>query len=142
MRKNETFAKLLKRLLEERDLKAADLSRMTGISNPSISNYINGISVPTDKNRKIILDSLGVDDQTSTAPAVSKPSYDLKDRDDIPVEVAAKFMNKSTMFVRMGLRQERFSWGYAVLMPSGKWSYWISKKRFFEETGIDPPEDI
>lgn len=48
---------------------------------------------------------------------------------------AARIMGASPQFVRMGLRDRRFSFGYAVKMPGGRWSYYINEKKFREEFG-------
>ena len=48
------------------------------------------------------------------------------------VSEAAEALGCSEAFIRKGLRQGRFPWGYAV--RNGKrWSYFISKERFKEE---------
>ncbi len=41
----------------------------------------------------------------------------------------------SEEFIRRGLQQGKFPWGYAVKMSS-RWTYWISKEKFQECTGI------
>ena len=51
------------------------------------------------------------------------------------VQEAADLMGASPQFVRIGLQQGKFSWGYAV-KPSSKWTYWISRSKFEEATGI------
>lgn len=54
----------------------------------------------------------------------------------ITVQEVAKRMNASPQFVRLGLQQGKFNFGYAV-KTSSKWTYWISKERFeaFEREG-------
>lgn len=54
---------------------------------------------------------------------------------NISVEEAARIMGASAQFVRMGLRDQRFPFGYAVKMPGGRWSYYINEKKFREEFG-------
>ena len=50
---------------------------------------------------------------------------------DLEVAEVAKAMGKPEQWVRLGLQQGVFPWGYAVLM--GKhYSYWVNKKRFEE----------
>lgn len=39
--------------------------------------------------------------------------------------VAAKYINETPVFVRLGLQQNRLPFGSAVQNPSGKWSYHI-----------------
>ncbi|MBO5409482.1 MAG: hypothetical protein J6A61_08825 [Clostridia bacterium] len=62
----------------------------------------------------------------------------LKDNEahgKISVCEAAKRMNKSPQFVRMGLQQGTLPFGAAVKMPGGKYSYYISPKKFYEYVG-------
>lgn len=49
----------------------------------------------------------------------------------LPVSEVAQMMGVTEQFVRLGLIQNRFPWGYAVLMGS-HYSYWINRKRFEE----------
>lgn len=51
------------------------------------------------------------------------------------VQIAAKLMNKSEQFIRIGLQREILPIGNAIQGPSGKWSYYISPKLFKEYTG-------
>lgn len=48
----------------------------------------------------------------------------------VPVDEAAKRMGVTSMFLRMGLRHDRFPFGTAVQMPGGRWSYYINAERF------------
>jgi hypothetical protein len=49
----------------------------------------------------------------------------------LKVKEVAERMNKSEQFVRIGLQRGIFPFGYAVKMSS-RWTYHISKKKFFE----------
>lgn len=51
------------------------------------------------------------------------------------VTEVAHLMNVSEQFVRIGLQQNKFPWGYAIKMSS-KWCYYISPTKFTEATGI------
>lgn len=48
---------------------------------------------------------------------------------------AAKLMNVTQQFVRIGLQTGRLPFGYAVKM-SGQYTYFISPEKFTEYTGI------
>lgn len=52
----------------------------------------------------------------------------------LSVREAAKRLDKSQQFVRIGLQQKILPFGYAVKMSS-KWTYHISKKQFEEYVG-------
>ena len=48
----------------------------------------------------------------------------------ISVEEAAAILGKPAQFVRLGLQQERLSFGAAVKGSGGRYSYVIPKKKF------------
>ena len=55
---------------------------------------------------------------------------------NIPVAVAAKALKMDSQTVRVLLQNKLVSWGHAFKRPgSGRSSYLISPKRFYEETG-------
>ena len=49
----------------------------------------------------------------------------------LSVEDAAKIMGMTPMFLRMGLRQDKFSFGEAVQMRK-QWAYYINEQKFKE----------
>lgn len=53
----------------------------------------------------------------------------------VTVEMVARAMGASPQFIRRGLQQGVFPWGYAV-KGSGRWIYWINAERFKEITGL------
>ena len=53
----------------------------------------------------------------------------------LSVAMTAKLMNVSEQFIRVGLQKGIFPFGYAVKMSS-QWTYFISKQKFEEKTGI------
>lgn len=59
----------------------------------------------------------------------------MKDKNRLSVAEAAYLLNASEQFIRVGLQQGTFPWGYAVKMSS-QWTYVIIKQKFEEETGI------
>lgn len=52
------------------------------------------------------------------------------------VKEAAKVMGVTEQFIRLGLQQGRFPWGYAVKMK-GRFSYYINSRRFMEHEEFD-----
>lgn len=55
----------------------------------------------------------------------------------ITIEEASKLMGVSPQFVRVGLQQGKLPFGYAVqIRKGGRWTYFISKQKFLEHTGI------
>lgn len=56
-----------------------------------------------------------------------KPSdEDILQMSNVLPTIAAKYINETPVFVRLGLQQNRLPFGNAVRNPSGKWSYHIS----------------
>lgn len=56
----------------------------------------------------------------------------------LSISRAAELMGVSAQFIRIGIRQGLFPWGYAVRISGGRYTYFISKNKFAEETGIIP----
>ena len=50
----------------------------------------------------------------------------------ISIEEAAAALGTSTQFIRLGLRQGIFSFGTAIRGENGRYSYFISKEKFYE----------
>ncbi len=59
----------------------------------------------------------------------------------LSVEEAAKLMGANAQFIRIGLQQGVFPWGYAV-KTSTQYTYFILPKKFEECTGIKIPENM
>ena len=55
----------------------------------------------------------------------------------ITVQDAAKLMGKSQSFIRVGLQRNILPFGYAVKIGKERYSYFISRKKFVELTGIE-----
>lgn len=133
------LGKKLKHLLEVKGMSQAELVRRTGISKTQISNYVNGFSYPSSLSLKALISALEVPETYFNEDKESKklPTEKKSDRSEfLSVEEAAQLMGKSPTYVRLGLQQRVFPWGYGVQTGENRWSYWIGKRRFFEETGI------
>lgn len=61
MEHKETFSKRLNRLMADREIRPAELARLTGISRALISRYIRGMFVPKQDNTHKIAIALNVD---------------------------------------------------------------------------------
>lgn len=55
--------------------------------------------------------------------------------DKVTIKQIADAMGASEQFVRQGLQQQVFPWGYAV-KKNQKFTYWINSKQFEALTGI------
>lgn len=59
----------------------------------------------------------------------------MKDN-NLTVEEAADLMGVSRQFIRVGLQKGVLPFGYAVQVSSKRYTYFISKQKFKEYTGI------
>lgn len=57
-------------------------------------------------------------------------------KEKLTVQEAARLMGKSEMFIRIGLQRNNLPFGYAVKTGKERWSYYISREKFREATGI------
>lgn len=65
----------------------------------------------------------------------------LQKHNRISVQEAAKIMGVTCGFVYVGLRKGKFPFGSAIRHESGRWTYWIGRKRFFDYLGIPDPKE-
>lgn len=128
------FSKALNKLLSERNISQAKLSGLTGISRSSISEYLSSDHEPSKERKRNIAAALGLHEDYFEIIA-SDEEPDISELVNLPVRVAAKLMGKSVEWVCKGLQDGVFPWGYGVKL--GKWSYFISPKKFTEYTGIE-----
>lgn len=55
---------------------------------------------------------------------------------NITIAEAARLMGVSQQFVRVGLQKGILPFGYAVQVSADRYTYFISKQKFMEHTGI------
>ena len=132
----KTFAERLKYAMGESGLNQSTLSERTGASKAAISQYLSGKNEPSKDRKKEIARKLGVqEDYFDTFETAATVQHDGVF--NLPVTLAAKLMGKSKEWVKQGLRDGVFPWGYAVKLTN--WSYFISSVKFTEYTGIKVP---
>lgn len=126
------FRDQLKAVMSAQGLSQAELSRLTGIGKPSISQYLNGTNKPTQKRQRVIAEALGLPGDYFSEDL---PEAETETATELTVTMAARLMGKSRKFVEQGLQQGTCPFGYAVKM--GKWCYYISPYQFTKYTGIE-----
>ena len=95
------FSDTLRDLLDDRDMRAADLSRATGLSEAAISDYLKGKKEPRGKQSAIIakalLVSLDTLWETDFAPEITKksPTPSNDDAEDKIIQLFYEFLVKS-----------------------------------------------
>ena len=140
------FAENLKAIMTRKKVSGAVLARKTGYSKAAISQYVNGINVPSQERVEAIAAVLGVTVEELTAAPVQKPTAPpckctiqpyVQQKATLTCKEAATLLHKHESYVRKGLREGRpgFEYGSAV-KTSGKWSYCIYANKFTEITGI------
>ena len=130
------FSQRLKQMMGEQGVTQTDLCTKVGLGKSSVSQYVSGKNIPNTFRMKMIADALNVSPDWLSG-SIDEPATDTGHPNNLPVEVAARLMGVGKQFIRVGLRNGTFPFGYAVLMPSGKYRYYISPKKFIEYTGIE-----
>lgn len=130
------FAELLRKAMFELHLNQVKVSELTGTSRAAISQYLSGKNEPSKQKKMEMAVALGLPEdyffQLDPKPEIAADGVF-----NVPVKLVAKLMKKSDEWVRQGLRDGVFPWGYAVKLS--KWSYFINSKKFTEYTGIQIP---
>ena len=60
----------------------------------------------------------------------------MMEKNNLTIEEAARLMGVSRQFVRVGLQRGLLPFGYAVQISTDRYTYFISKQKFAEYTGI------
>ncbi len=138
----KTFAEKLKELMQANGVNSSQLAKMTGISNASISGYLNGDHTPPKDKRQAIAEALEEDRDCFEGKVIVRRCEAKAQIPTLSITEAAGLMGVSTQTIREGLIQRIYPWGYAVKRPNGRWVYWINAIRFCEtervayETGV------
>lgn len=134
-----SFSEKLKETMQDLDLNQKQVVGMTGKSKGSISQYLSGKQIPSEKAQSDIAVSLGLNPdyfKNEENPA----SFRIPRKATIPrldVMKAAQLMGMNHDTVRKGLQQGVFPWGYAIHTSENRWVYFINAKRFVEIERID-----
>lgn len=136
-----TFSEKLKKAIHDLELNQRQVCGLTGKSKGSVSQYLSGKQIPSEKAQSDIAVSLGLDPDYFTAdeekPAVIEKETltDGKIKRMLPEEAAVYLgMDKGT--VRKGLQQGVFPWGYAIKTSENRWAYFINANRFAAIEGV------
>lgn len=123
-------------LKHERNITPTQLAALSGIGKSSISQYLSGKNVPTDKAKKKLADALDVSLEYFNGQTVHlDPAPENCGIKNVTVEHAAKILGKSKQFVRVSLQRGIAPFGFATKVTGGKYSYHISPKKFNEYMG-------
>lgn len=139
------ISKNMARIMKEKGITGAALAEAAGCSRAAVSQYMNGVNMPSWHRIEAIAEILGV----TVEELEGREHIDSRTEDqEIPViqptlsiTQAARLMHKHVDYVKAGLIQGRpgFEFGSAVKISS-RWSFFISAAKFTEVTGIPVPE--
>ena len=135
------FNQKLKKAMSELGITQMQVVGLTGKSKASISQYLSGKQVPTEKGQTEIALALGLpadyfekDEPIQMVNAIRNggiPTLQIAD--------VARLMHKHKNTIAQGLQQGVFPWGYAIHTSEHRWSYFINATRFAEIEGISIP---
>ena len=125
-----SFANNLKAIMEEQNLSQTDLSNLTGIGKPSLSQYLSGRNIPHKRRLATIASALGVSTARLTArgPGVECEAPLIISHQKISIEEAARRLGKSKQFVRVALQSGAAPFGFATKGSGNAYDYHISPK--------------
>lgn len=133
------FSEKLKRAMQELNISQSQVVGLTGKSKGSVSQYLSGKQVPSEKVQSDIAVSLGLSaDYFEKDDDVKTVIKEVKDGviPRLDVTVAAKLLGMNHNTVRKGLQQGVFPWGYGIRTSENRWSYFINAQRFAEIEGV------
>ena len=114
------------------------LAKVIECPKSSMSMYVSGKVTPSKERAGKIADLLGLE----AGELFERAEKQIKaDPDTMTVGEAARAMKKSELFIRLGLQQGIFPFGYAVKTGQQKYSYFISRRKFVDSTGIEVIHD-
>jgi len=132
-----SFAKNLKSVMDEKNINQTDLSRLTGIGKPSLSQYLSGKNVPHNRRIAEIAKVLGVSPQRLTMTFQIKSCEDFEELSNqkVSIEETARRLGKSQQFIRLALQNGVAPFGFATKGTGSTYDYHISPKLLSEYIG-------
>ena len=133
------FSEKLKQAMQHLNINQVQVVGLTGKSKGSVSMYLSGKTVPSEKTQSDIAVALGLnpdyfEDEDAFAITIPKNAEGAVRR-MLPEEAAA-FLGIDKETVRKGLQQGVFPWGYAIKTSENRWTYFINARRFAEVEGV------
>ena len=125
-----SFANNLKAIMQEQKLNQTDLSNLTGIGKPSLSQYMSGTHLPYQNRINQIAQALGVPSWrlTTKDPEGKHEPPPPPSHQKVSIEEAARRLGKSKQFVRIALQNGVAPFGFAIKGSGDSYDYHISPK--------------
>ncbi|MDR2166559.1 MAG: helix-turn-helix domain-containing protein [Clostridiales bacterium] len=132
-----SFANNLKTIMQEQKLNQTDLSNLTGIGKPSLSQYLSGRHLPYQNRIAQIAAALGVSPGrlTTRNPNGECEPPPPPSHQKVTIEEAARRLGKSQQFVRVALQNGVAPFGFATKGSGSTYDYHISPKLLDEYIG-------
>jgi DNA-binding Xre family transcriptional regulator len=132
-----SFAVNLKSVMDEKNLNQTDLSNLTGIGKPSLSQYLSGKNIPHRRRIFQIATALGVTTgRLTVAMQIEDCDYpQIISNQKISIEEAARRLGKSQQFIRISLQNGVAPFGFATKGTGSTYDYHISPKLLNEYIG-------
>ena len=132
-----SFAKNLKSIMDEKNISQTDLSKLTGIGKPSLSQYLSGKNIPQRRRIFEIATALGVPTgRLTTQMQIEDCEHpQIITHQKISIEEAARRLGKSQQFIRIALQNGVAPFGFATKGTGNTYDYHISPKLLNEYIG-------
>lgn len=126
--------------MKERKMTQKDLAEALHWSPMRVSRLCSGnVKLSSDDLEAVAL-ALGTTADALVSPVEDRAEYEPMiaqyKNSRLSVEEAARLMDKRPMFVRVALQRNQLPFGIAIKCEGGRYSYYISKRKFEEYTGI------
>jgi len=123
--------------MNEQNLNQTDLSNLTGIGKPSLSQYLSGRNIPYKSRVVEIANALGVTPERLTAKrAIAEcEAPPIISYQKISIDEAARRLGKSKQFIRIALQSGAAPFGFATKGSGNAYDYHISPKLLDEYIG-------
>lgn len=127
----KNFREKLSDLMADLGLTQKDVAEEISSSKAAVSQWLSGRNLPSPMRQAEIAVALGQKEDYFSGNE-QRPNLRWSVERMTPAEAAIILhMDKET--ICKGLRDCVFPWGYAVHMPSGRWVYWINRRKLLEE---------
>ena len=123
--------------MNEQNLNQTDLSNLTGIGKPSLSQYLSGKNIPHHRRISEIATALGISPGRLNVIHQEKvcETSQVISSQKVSIDETARRLGKSQQFVRIALQNGVAPFGFATKGTGNTYDYHISPKLLDEYIG-------
>lgn len=125
---------VIKREARAQGLSRKELSKLSGVSQGTISSIFSGKTNPGEETLKKL--TIAVFGGTSVAESLPQPDPLIPRYSIHLVNQVAEILNIQPVALRRQIRRGEHAWGRALTNTPGRQTYMIDREMFREETGI------